>query len=285
VLLHPKKKKEKGSKISTDKYYVNAVLSMAPTFEMPTDVYETNIKKMTTFSRQQVVGWVQSGGFQHILPAFLPKKWMQEQAMKSEDTDNKEEMPTFDEYIDKDKVTVFSNSTDVPNDFFIKITASNLEEAHRYLVIGKDHKLRTFWDYYAFKKTFLICFNLFEEPEQLIDRLIELYKTVPKDIPEMNLDDPEDVENYRSAPVVLDILQDWMVMEYGADFIDNHPLNEKFQDFISNVVINDYPDRAKNLLETHQTIITLRPPFPFPTIIEAPEPIAPNKEKTRNSSY
>jgi len=103
-----------------------------------------------------------------------------------------------------------------------------------------------------------------------------LYKSPPTDVPK-DLEDPEDIEGYKAAPTVLDVLQDWMVMEYGSDFIGHPNLIEKLREFVSKDVVKDFPDKAKNLLETFETILTLEPPFPFPTVTEAPAPLPPKK--------
>jgi len=40
------------------------------------------------------------------------------------------------------------------DDFFVKLSATTIVEAHKLLVIGKEHPLRNFWDHYNYKKAF-----------------------------------------------------------------------------------------------------------------------------------
>eukprot|EP01126_Amoeba_proteus_P057125 TRINITY_DN7248_c0_g2_i1.p1 TRINITY_DN7248_c0_g2~~TRINITY_DN7248_c0_g2_i1.p1 ORF type:complete len:1107 (+),score=252.97 TRINITY_DN7248_c0_g2_i1:576-3896(+) len=166
-----------------------------------------------------------------------------------------------------------------PDSYFIRLVCFPLEEGLKLFTLSADAGLRRIWDIKTYQRDFLICHHLFISSLDLMKALRSYYR-----LPQPEGIDADEVGDLRPAQTVTTILSDWILMEYGSDFLDNDELVEELESFLREDIAKEDASTAR---EIHQLLHTaLHLPYPRPIDLNtAPKPILPRRLKFDEISF
>jgi len=163
-------------------------------------------------------------------------------------------------------------ATDDKNPGYLRIVCATLEKTVSFATLGPGAEtLRRVWNWGQFERDLLICHHVFTNSLSLMKLLREAYhRKQPQNIDENECD-------MKPASTVLTILTDWILMEYGSDFIMDDELVAEFEDFLNKDIIKDLPTEGTELQQLLHTAMQLSPPYPLNSAAQIPKSILPKK--------